>query len=119
VEPATLLLHSLGLLSVVSFGIVQRTSEFGVRMALGASRDHILWIAVRMTALSVATGMVIGWTGAMLIRRFLERWMNIGSAGFQSLLEATLFLALCSMAACLLPARRAASIHPAEALRYE
>lgn len=114
-----LLLALVGLFSVVSYSVAQRTAELGIRMALGASRRHIAWIAVRIAARSVIVGVVVGLTVDMLMQRFLATWMSNQDLPSHNLVPATLLLVLCSASACLLPARRAASIHPVEALRYE
>jgi predicted permease len=114
-----LLLAAAGLFSVVSYTVARRRAEFGVRLALGASRGHILWEAATVALRSVLIGIAAGLAIDLLIERVLARWMNHSDGSFHSLLLATFLLLACSLVACLLPARRAASIHPVEALRYE
>jgi predicted permease len=114
-----LVLALVGLFSVVSYTVARRTAEFGIRMALGASRTHILWIAARTGIISAITGTAIGVLVDLFLARVLARWMGNGLTGFGGLPHAALLLALCTVAACLLPARRAAAIHPANALRSE
>jgi hypothetical protein len=114
-----LLLALVGLFSAVSYNVAQRTSEFGIRMALGASRIHIGWVATRVAGLSVAIGVAVGLAVEMFIRRLLTTWMGNIDLAPHSVVPATMLLILCSVMACLLPARRAACIHPVEALRYE
>ena len=114
-----LLLALVGLFSVVSYSVAQRTGELGIRLALGASRRHIAWIAVRMAAQSVMVGIAVGLTVQILIQRLLTTWMGNSNLAPHNVLPATMLLILCSVIACLPPARRAASIHPVEALRYE
>jgi ABC-type antimicrobial peptide transport system permease subunit len=114
-----LLLALAGLFSVVSYSVSQKTAEFGIRMALGASRSHILWVAVRVAARSVMIGIAVGLSIDLFIHKLLTKWMNNSDLGSNGLPVGTLLLVICAIIACLLPARRAASIHPVEALRYE
>jgi predicted permease len=114
-----LLLALVGIFSVVSYSVAQRTAEFGVRIALGAPRTHILWIAAKVAAQSVVAGIAVGVTIDLFIYRLLTRWMNNSDLDSQGLLNAILCLAVCSAVACILPARRAVSVQPTEALRYE
>jgi predicted permease len=114
-----LVLALVGLFSVVSYIVVQRTTEFGIRIALGAPRRHILWISARAAALSVSSGVVLGLLINLSLEKLLTRWMNNTVHTSGVLLDVTLLLIVCAFFACLLPARRAVSIHPIEALRYE
>ena len=114
-----LALALVGLFSVVSYSVAQRTNEFGVRLALGAGRGHILWVAARTAALSACAGIVAGLAANLAMRRLLAHWMNSNHAGLSGLAVVTLLLGACTLAACLLPALRAAAIRPVEALRYE
>ena len=114
-----LLLALVGLYSVVSYNVAQRTSEFGLRMALGASRRHIGWAATRVVGLSVVVGVSVGLAVQLLIQRLLTSWMGNSDLAPHNVVPATMLLILCSVMACLVPARRATHIHPVEALRYE
>jgi predicted permease len=113
-----LALTCTGLFSVVSYSAAQRIMEFGVRTALGAPRAHILWIATRVAIVSVAAGVTTGFAISVLIRRALAHWTG-SSTAFGSIWLAIVLLIVCSLAACAFPARRAVSIQPVEALRYE
>ena len=107
-----------GIFSVVAYSVAQRTTEFGVRLALGAPRAQILWVAARIALVSVAAGIVIGLAFDSFLGAVLARWMqNTFAAG--SLFAAAALLALSALLACLLPARHAIAVPPAEALRYE
>jgi predicted permease len=113
-----LALALVGIFSVVAYSVAQRTTEFGVRLALGAPRKHVLWVAARIALVSVASGIVIGLAGESFLGRVLAHWMqNTFAAG--SLLAAAVLLALSALLACLWPARHATTVSPTEALRYE
>jgi len=114
-----LVLALVGLFSVVAWSVAQRTAEFGVRLALGASRGHIVWVAARTAAVGVAMGIAVGAATDFLLVRMLSAWMNSSSAGWTSTVEAALLLVVCSAMACGVAARRAAGLRPTEALRYE
>jgi FtsX-like permease family len=113
-----LALALVGIFSLVSYSVAQRTTEFGVRLALGAPRKHVLWVAARIALVSAAAGIVIGLVGHSFLSAVLSRWMqNTFAAG--SLFAAAALLALSALLACLLPARHAMAVAPAEALRNE
>jgi predicted permease len=107
-----------GIFSVVAYGVAQRTTEFGVRLALGAPRAHVLWVAARIALVSAAAGIVIGLAFDSFLGAVLARWMQSAFAA-RSLFAAAALLALSALLACLLPARHAIAVPPAEALRYE
>ena len=113
-----LALALVGIFSIVAYSVAQRTTEFGVRLALGAPRSHILWVAARIALVSAAAGIVIGLAVDSFLGAVLARWMQSAfTAG--SLFAAAALLALSALLACLLPARHAIAVPPAEALRYE
>jgi predicted permease len=107
-----------GTFSVVAYSVAQRTTEFGVRLALGAPRTHVLWVAARIALVSAAAGIVIGLAFDSLLGALLAHWMQSAFAA-GSLFAAAALLALSALLACLLPARHAIAVPPAEALRYE
>jgi hypothetical protein len=114
-----LLLALAGLFSVVSWSVSQRTSEFGVRFALGASRAHILWVATRKAAVSLLLGVTLGALADLLLSHWLTAWMATRVSGLVALPLAISLLAVSAAIACWLAARRAAQTSPTEALRYE
>jgi predicted permease len=113
-----LALALVGIFSVVAYSVAQRTTEFGVRLALGAPRTHVLWVAARIAVVSAAAGMVIGLAFDSFLGAVLAHWMQSAFAA-GSLFAAAALLALSVLLACLLPARHAIAVPPAEALRYE
>jgi ABC-type antimicrobial peptide transport system permease subunit len=113
-----LALSLVGIFSVVAYSVAQRTTEFGVRLALGAPRAHVLWVAARIALVSAAAGIVLGLAFDSFLGAVLAHWMhNAFAAG--SLFVASALLALAALLACLLPARQAIAVPPAEALRNE
>ena len=108
----------VGIFSLVAYSVAQRTAEFGVRLALGAPRTHVLWAAARVALVSAAAGMVIGVAVDSFLGAVLAHWMQSAFAA-GSLFAAAALLALGALLACLLPARHAIGVPPAEALRYE
>ena len=111
-----LALALIGIFSVVAYSIAQRTREFGLRLALGAPRAHVLWVAARIALVSAAAGILSGLTLDSFLGVVLAHWMqNAFAAG--SLFAAAALLALSALLACLLPARHAIVVPSAEALR--
>ena len=114
-----LLLAAIGLYSVVSYSVVQRTNEFGIRMALGGQRWHILKIVFASAGASVGLGIVVGLGLSFGLNRFLAQWIENVSASPLIVLAAALLLLGVGSLACLLPARRASAVDPLVALRSE
>ncbi len=114
-----LALAAIGLFSVVSYGVAQRTNEFGIRMALGATRGHVLQLVFRSIARSVIGGLAFGLLLSLLSKDILSKWAEGSAANPLAFVAVTLLLVLTSAAAAQLPARRASSVDPMDALRYE
>ncbi|HEX4165079.1 MAG TPA: ABC transporter permease [Bryobacteraceae bacterium] len=114
-----LTLALIGLSSVVSYSVAQRTNEFGIRLALGASRENVLQTVLFSVLPSVAAGLAAGTLLALGLDRFLTK-LGQGTGSHPALLLAVVCLLLCGCAAtCALPAWRAASLDPTAALRQE
>jgi len=116
-----LLLAAVGLYSVVSYTVSQRTNEFGIRMALGAPRGSVLELVVRSTITSVSAGVAIGILLTILLQKGLAHWATATATAQSSipLLAAIAILASVALIASGIPARRATQVDPMEALRYE
>jgi predicted permease len=115
-----LLLAAVGLYSVMSYAISQRTQEIGVRMALGASHFKVLQMVTRESVLLTLPGLVLGIVGAVVALRFF-RSMLVGVSPTDPLtfLGASVFLIAVALLASYLPARRALQIDPMIALRCQ
>ena len=114
-----LALAAVGLYSVVSYSVAQRTNEFGIRMALGAQRTHVLRIVFASTVASVGSGIVLGVVLTLALNKVLARWAEGSSRDPLVLLAMTVLLSLVAAVACSGPARRAVKVDPMTALRYE
>jgi predicted permease len=115
-----LLLASVGLYGVTSYNVTRRTGEIGVRMALGANRSNVVAMVLRGAFTQVAVGLCIGVPLAILCGYYLAHQLyNVGRFNLTALAGAILTLSLCALIAGIIPARRAASIDPMEALRIE
>jgi len=114
-----LLLSLVGLGSTLAFAIAQRRSEFGIRMALGAQRDHIIWIASKATLTTVVSGVGLGLLLNVFIQKAIRHWTPDSIAGPWVLADVTLLLLICTLALSLVLAAQAAVVHPAQTLRCE
>jgi predicted permease len=114
-----LALAAAGLYSVVSYSVAQRTNEFGIRMALGAQRTHIIRIVFASALVSVGSGIVAGLALTFASNRLIAQWAQGNVRDPMILLEGTLVLVVVAAVACVLPARRASSVEPMTALRCE
>jgi len=114
-----LALAAVGLYSVVSYIAVQRTSEFGVRIALGATRTHVLRLVFSSTVMSVGGGILAGVVLTLALNKVMAAWAAESSRNPLMLLAATCVLSLVATVACAVPAWRASGVDPMKAIRYE
>jgi len=112
-------LAAFGLFSAASYGIAHRSREFGIRIALGATRRAVLRAAFQSTAIAVAAGAGTGLIASLALNSVLERW-SIHSLDDALVLAGVIgALLVTTTASALIPARRAMRIEPATALKSE
>ena len=114
-----LALAAVGLYSVVSYSVAQRTNEFGIRIALGAPRRHVLQIVFASIVGSVGSGILLGVVLTLALNKVLAKWAEGSSRDPLILLGVTVLLAVVAVIACSLPAKKAVGVDPITALRYE
>jgi len=115
-----LALALLGIYGVLAYSVNERGRDIAIRMALGSTRQQILWATLRHALTLAAVGIVIGFIASVGFTRFLGSLLyNVNPLDAGAITVAALVLALCAAAAGFIPARRAASIDPMRALRTE
>lgn len=114
-----LALAATGLYSVVSFAVTQRTQELGIRMALGAQRASVIRLVMNSTAATLGIGIAAGLALSFALSKVIASWAGGSSRDPLTLLASALILLLVAAIACFVPAWRAASIDPMQALRTE
>ena len=115
-----LLLASVGLYGVMSYFVVRRTSEIGIRMALGAARSGVVALILRGALWQLLIGLAIGIPAALLASHFMASLLyEVRTYDPLAFVGAILMLTICASVAALIPARRAASIDPMQALRTD
>ena len=112
-------LAAVGLYSVVSYGVAQRSGEFGIRMALGAQRRDVLRIVLWSAATSVSIGLAAGLLLSLGSGRIIARWVQNGSHDPLIALAVSLLVIFVAGLACVVPAWRAIGVDPSTALRCE
>ena len=115
-----LALATIGIYGVVAYSVSQQTREFGVRMALGATRAQVVGVVLRHGSLMIFVGVVLGVAGAFGVTRLLASVLyGISPADPPTYAIVVALLAIAGFLACLVPARRASSIDPYRALRMD
>jgi macrolide transport system ATP-binding/permease protein len=115
-----LILASLGLYGVMSYFVARRTSEIGIRMALGGTRSSVVAMVLRRALWQILIGLGLGIPAALFSGHLMASQLyGIGGYDLVALVSATLVLGLCATVAGFIPAHRAASIEPMQALRTE
>ena len=115
-----LILAAIGLYGVISFLVAQRTGEFGIRMALGASPGHLFTLVLRLGLVLTSVGLVIGLGAAYGLTRMVASIMPRMASSDPFILTATaVTLLLVGLFSCYMPARRATRVDPLVALRAD
>jgi putative ABC transport system permease protein len=115
-----LFLGAIGVYAVQSYTVAQRTSEIGVRMALGASGSDVRRMILGRGAVVALSGVVLGWGVALLVTGWMENLLfDVPATDFWTYSAVSVALIATMLAASYLPARRAANQDPTEALRSE
>jgi putative ABC transport system permease protein len=115
-----LLLAVIGIFGVMSYSVVQRTREIGIRVALGASRGEVLRLVVGQGVALAVVGIVTGLAGALALTRYLRSLLfETSPTDPLTFVAVSLILCIVAVAASYFPARRATQVDPMQALRYE
>jgi putative ABC transport system permease protein len=110
----------LGIFGVMSYSVGQRTQEMAVRVALAAQRSSVTRLVVRHGMSIAALGLAAGVLGALGLTRFLSSFLyDVKPTDIVTFIVALLLLTGAALVACYIPARRASSVDPVQALRVE
>jgi predicted permease len=113
-----LVLSAVGIYAVTAYSVTQRTQEIGVRMALGAQAGQVSWLILRQGLVQLAIGLAIGLGGALLVSRAMEVLLvQMTPTDPLTFAAISALLTVITLAACLVPARRATRLDPLVALR--
>jgi ABC-type antimicrobial peptide transport system permease subunit len=113
-------MSSVGIYGVTSYAVARRRKEIGIRMALGAQRRDVLGLILRQGLIRIAIGTGLGLVGALAVSRLLESVLiDVSPTDPLTFVVISVILASVTLTACLVPARKAVRLDPAEALRTE
>lgn len=114
------LLSVVGLYGVISFVAAQRTQEIGIRMALGATRRSAVWLVARDALVMIGAGIVVALPCVWVLSRFIESQLyEVRAVDGPTIAGASVLFGLVALGSAMMPAWRAASVSPTQALRYE
>jgi len=115
-----LVLATVGLYALTAHGVAQRAQEIGVRMALGAQADQVVWLFVRRTLLQLVVGLALGIAGALAVGKLLSTFLrDTNPRDPVTLALVSVLLVVVAMAASVWPARKASKVDPVVALRAD
>jgi predicted permease len=115
-----LLLSLVGLYGVMSFVVTQRTREIGIRLALGATRNSAIWLVLRDAILMIAAGAAIALPSAAALGRLVESQLfGVKPTDPLAIAAATALLTSAALLAAFIPAYRASTVNPTDALRFD
>ena len=115
-----LVLGCIGLYGIMAYSIVRRTQEIGIRVALGASSQSVIGMVVRDAMILVAVGLLVGLPLALGLSRYMQSLLfGLKPMDPLSLAGVVLIMTVMALTAAIVPARRASTIDPLTALRYE
>jgi putative ABC transport system permease protein len=113
-------LAAIGIYGVMAYAVAERTREIGIRMALGASAGTVFRLVVVRALILFSAGLVLGLAGSFGLTRYLKSALyEVTATDPATFIAVSVLLAVVSLLACLIPTRRAVSVNPTVALRYE
>jgi putative ABC transport system permease protein len=115
-----LLLAAVGIYGLMAYAVSQRTQEIGLRLALGSGRQRVIWLILKEASLLAVVGLGIGFAGAVFVGRTMQTTLyGVSAMDFSVIVSVAVILFFTALLASYLPAHRAASIDPMQAVRTD